>query len=353
MDFTSPRWLPIVLLTLSNVFMTFAWYGHLKHKSAPLWVVILASWGIALFEYIFQVPANRLGSNEWTVPQLKVLQECITLVVFTGVAFVLFKSPIKWNIMAAYALIVGAVYLTFKYWSISRAWDLFTQVTIHEKLMGPAVLSRPVRIEFTESAENETAFSPKDDTSPGLLIISSSAIDAHWLAEDSQPPSTFNSHRTSEFSISSNHRCPPPPPIPKLTPPPLDPVVPLVPLVPFVPLVPLETLPPTTFPVEPLWPVPELFTPLLSCTPLLLGVTTFPIRGAVLSIVVWNCPLRTSVVSRGRDPIVSRRNDVPAPVPGPAAIGAGALDLVSSADGGVFNVIVVPTGAFTAFVTTW
>ncbi len=105
----------ILLLTISNAFMNLAWYGHLKFKDQPLWVVILASWGIALFEYIFQVPANRLGSNEWTVPQLKVLQECITLVVFSVVAFVLFKSPIKWNIMAAYALIVGAVYLTFKY----------------------------------------------------------------------------------------------------------------------------------------------------------------------------------------------------------------------------------------------
>jgi len=68
----------IVLLIISNVFMNLAWYGHLKFKSWPLWLAILASWGVALFEYIFQVPANRGGSNEWTVPQLKVLQECIT-----------------------------------------------------------------------------------------------------------------------------------------------------------------------------------------------------------------------------------------------------------------------------------
>jgi hypothetical protein len=105
----------IILLTISNTFMNLAWYGHLKFKSQPLWIVILASWGIALFEYIFQVPANRLGSNQWSVPQLKVLQECITLVVFTVVAFALFRAPLKWNIGAAYGLIIGAVYLTFKF----------------------------------------------------------------------------------------------------------------------------------------------------------------------------------------------------------------------------------------------
>ncbi|HEY2342541.1 MAG TPA: DMT family protein [Chthoniobacteraceae bacterium] len=105
----------IILLAISNTFMNLAWYGHLKFKDQPLWIVILASWGIALFEYIFQVPANRLGSNEWSVPQLKVLQECITLVVFTVVAFALFRTPLKWNIAAAYGLIIGAVYLTFKF----------------------------------------------------------------------------------------------------------------------------------------------------------------------------------------------------------------------------------------------
>ena len=105
----------ILLLTISNAFMNLAWYGHLKFKNQPLWVVILASWGIALFEYIFQVPANRIGSNEWTVPQLKVLQECITLVVFSIVAFVLFRSPLKWNILVAYGMIIGAVYFTFKF----------------------------------------------------------------------------------------------------------------------------------------------------------------------------------------------------------------------------------------------
>lgn len=87
----------------------------MKFKDQPLWIVILASWGIALFEYIFQVPANRIGSNEWSVPQLKVLQECITLVVFTIVAFVLFRSPIRWNIGVSYLCIVAAVYFAFKF----------------------------------------------------------------------------------------------------------------------------------------------------------------------------------------------------------------------------------------------
>ena len=103
----------IILLTISNTFMNLAWYGHLKFKDQPLWLVILASWGLAFFEYVFQVPANRIGSAQWSVPQLKVMQECITLVVFTVIAFVLFRSPIRWNIGAAYACIVAAVYFAF------------------------------------------------------------------------------------------------------------------------------------------------------------------------------------------------------------------------------------------------
>jgi uncharacterized protein len=105
----------IILLTISNVFMNLAWYGHLKFKDQPLWIVIFASWVVALFEYIFQVPANRIGSNEWTVPQLKVLQECITLIVFTVIAFALFRSPVRWNYFVSYVLIVGAVYFAFKF----------------------------------------------------------------------------------------------------------------------------------------------------------------------------------------------------------------------------------------------
>ena len=105
----------IILLTVSNIFMNLAWYGHLKFKDQPLWIVILMSWGIAFFEYLFQVPANRIGSYEWTLPQLKVLQECITLIVFTLVAFVLFRSPVRWNYLVSYVLITGAAYFAFKF----------------------------------------------------------------------------------------------------------------------------------------------------------------------------------------------------------------------------------------------
>ncbi|HKP02704.1 MAG TPA: DMT family protein [Chthoniobacterales bacterium] len=97
----------IILLTVSNIFMNLAWYGHLKFRNRALWLVILASWGLALFEYIFQVPANRIGSEQWSVPQLKILQECITLVVFMLMAFVLFDSPLKWNYCVSYGLVVG------------------------------------------------------------------------------------------------------------------------------------------------------------------------------------------------------------------------------------------------------
>jgi uncharacterized protein (DUF486 family) len=105
----------IILLTISNLFMNLAWYGHLKFRDSPLWIVVLVSWGIAFLEYLFQVPANRIGSYEWTVPQLKILQECITLVVFTVIASVLFQSPVRWNYFASYALIVGAIFFAFKY----------------------------------------------------------------------------------------------------------------------------------------------------------------------------------------------------------------------------------------------
>ena len=105
----------VVLLIISNTFMNMAWYGHLKFKHSALWVAILLSWGLALFEYIFQVPANRIGSEQWSVPQLKILQECITLVVFTVVAWALFRSPMKWNYLVSYAFIVGAVFFAFRF----------------------------------------------------------------------------------------------------------------------------------------------------------------------------------------------------------------------------------------------
>jgi uncharacterized protein (DUF486 family) len=97
MDYTSSRWLPIVLLTCSNVFMTFAWYGHLKFKSKPLLLVILVSWGIAFFEYLLQVPANRWGSNIYSAYQLKILQEIITLAVF--VVFALLYFGVKGSVL--------------------------------------------------------------------------------------------------------------------------------------------------------------------------------------------------------------------------------------------------------------
>ncbi|OUC15410.1 MAG: hypothetical protein B0A82_06650 [Alkalinema sp. CACIAM 70d] len=105
---------PIVLLMISNVFMTFAWYGHLKDlKTAPLWVAIVASWAIAFFEYCFQVPANRLGNNYFSLPQLKVLQEIITMVIFAGFSVAYMKVPITRNYVFAGMLLAGAAYLIF------------------------------------------------------------------------------------------------------------------------------------------------------------------------------------------------------------------------------------------------
>jgi uncharacterized protein (DUF486 family) len=112
-DLTQSRWLPIVLLTCSNVFMTFAWYGHLKFKSKPLLLVILASWGIAFFEYCFQVPANRWGSSVYSAFQLKIIQEVITLVVFTGFALIYLGERIRWNYVAAFVCLLAAVAFTF------------------------------------------------------------------------------------------------------------------------------------------------------------------------------------------------------------------------------------------------
>ena len=104
----------IALLVVSNLFMTVAWYGHLKHRNAPLIFAIISSWLIAFFEYVFQVPANRLGYSQFTLTQLKVMQECITLIVFTLFAVVAFKESIKWNNLVSYLFIVGAVYFAFR-----------------------------------------------------------------------------------------------------------------------------------------------------------------------------------------------------------------------------------------------
>ncbi len=103
----------VLLLTISNTFMTIAWYGHLKHKSQPLVLAIVTSWLIAFVEYTFQVPANRLGSGRFSLIQLKLAQECIALTVFVVYAFLAFREVPRWNTIGAMLLILGAVYLTF------------------------------------------------------------------------------------------------------------------------------------------------------------------------------------------------------------------------------------------------
>ncbi|MFZ0312042.1 MAG: DMT family protein [Candidatus Korobacteraceae bacterium] len=106
----------ILLLTISNIFMTFAWYGHLKYRQTPLFKVILVSWLIAFFEYCFQVPANRIGSYEFTVVQLKTIQEVITLTVFAVFSVLYMDAELKWNYFVGFALLVAAVYVIFKKW---------------------------------------------------------------------------------------------------------------------------------------------------------------------------------------------------------------------------------------------
>ncbi|NNN05142.1 MAG: DMT family protein [Elusimicrobia bacterium] len=104
----------ILLLTISNVFMTFAWYGHLKHRQAPLWEAILVSWGIAFFEYCFQVPANRIGYGTFSAYQLKTIQEISTLSVFAVFSWLYLKEPLGWNQAASFACIVGAAFFMFR-----------------------------------------------------------------------------------------------------------------------------------------------------------------------------------------------------------------------------------------------
>jgi len=103
----------IFLLIASNVLMTFAWYGHLKQPSQALWQAILISWGIAFFEYCLAVPANRLGYGTFSLAQLKIMQEVITLAVFAGFAVLYMGEALKWNYFAAFACLVGAVVFIF------------------------------------------------------------------------------------------------------------------------------------------------------------------------------------------------------------------------------------------------
>ncbi|MBP3525972.1 MAG: DMT family protein [Opitutales bacterium] len=108
--------LPVLLLVASNVFMTFAWYGHLKFKSAPLWIVIVASWAIAFFEYCLQVPANRMGHGTFSAAELKTIQEIITLIVFSVFSVLYLKEEFKWNYLVGFALIILAAFFIFKKW---------------------------------------------------------------------------------------------------------------------------------------------------------------------------------------------------------------------------------------------
>jgi uncharacterized protein len=112
--FVSPQLLPILLLLGSNIFMTFAWYGHLRFKETPLIGVILASWSIALIEYCMAVPANRWGSGIYTTAQLKTMQEVITLVVFAGFSVLYLKEAFTWNYAIGFALIAAGAFFVFR-----------------------------------------------------------------------------------------------------------------------------------------------------------------------------------------------------------------------------------------------
>jgi uncharacterized protein (DUF486 family) len=104
----------IALLTISNIFMTFAWYGHLKYKSSPLWIAIVVSWLIAFAEYCFQVPANRIGSYQFTTAQLKTIQEVITLIVFAVFSVLYLQEDFRWNYVVSFGFMVGAVFFMFR-----------------------------------------------------------------------------------------------------------------------------------------------------------------------------------------------------------------------------------------------
>lgn len=112
----SPAVTPIALLIASNIFMTFAWYGHLKFKSTPLMLAILASWGIAFIEYCFAVPANRVGSAVYSTAELKTMQEVITLVVFVGFSAFYLNEPLGWNHAVGFALIALGAFFVFQRW---------------------------------------------------------------------------------------------------------------------------------------------------------------------------------------------------------------------------------------------
>ncbi|MFU0506710.1 DMT family protein [Pseudaminobacter sp. NGMCC 1.201702] len=110
----SPKILPILMLLVSNIFMTFAWYGHLKFKTSALYVAVLVSWMIAFFEYWLAVPANRIGSQAYSAAELKTMQEVITLSVFAVFSVFYLKEALTWNHLLGFALIAGGAALIFK-----------------------------------------------------------------------------------------------------------------------------------------------------------------------------------------------------------------------------------------------
>jgi hypothetical protein len=111
---TWPMIVPILLLSLSNVFMTFAWYGQFKFATTPLWILIPVSWGIAFFEYCLAVPANRIGHTVYSAAQLKTIQEVITLAVFAVFSVTYLGEALKWNHGVAFLFLIGAAYFAFK-----------------------------------------------------------------------------------------------------------------------------------------------------------------------------------------------------------------------------------------------
>ena len=106
----------VLLLIASNIFMTFAWYGHLRFREVALWKVVLISWGIAFFEYCLMVPANRIGSINYSTAQLKTMQEVITLVVFAGFSVFYLKEGLKWNYLVGFGFMILSVFFVFKKW---------------------------------------------------------------------------------------------------------------------------------------------------------------------------------------------------------------------------------------------
>ena len=111
----SAQWSPVFLLLASNVFMTFAWYGHLNYKTSPLYIVVLVSWGIAFFEYCIAVPANRIGHAYWSAAELKTMQEVITLIVFSVFSIFFLKEQLSWNHFVGFVFIaLGAGFVFYK-----------------------------------------------------------------------------------------------------------------------------------------------------------------------------------------------------------------------------------------------